>query len=83
MVAGPFLGDCGLEGWSGMYGRTATAGGRSVRSVCGDEGDSWDVKAGPKSPDREETHSLYRLIQRFLMFRLESCFKGNYITLVT
>lgn len=41
MVAGPFLGDWGLEGWSGTYGRTATAGGGSVRSVCGWEGEPW------------------------------------------
>lgn len=39
IVAGPFLGDCGLEPLSGIKGRTATARGGSDLSPGGKRGE--------------------------------------------
>lgn len=47
IVAGPFLGDCGLEPLSGMKGRTATARGGSGLSPGGKKGGfCWKVGLG-------------------------------------
>lgn len=47
MVAGPFLGDCGLEPLSGMNGLTATARGGSGLSPGGKKGGlGWKVGLG-------------------------------------
>lgn len=68
IVAGPFLGDWGLEGWSGTQGRTATAGGGSVRSVCGDSGAGWEVVAEPNNKDSKYTilNDKKKLLANFL-----------------
>lgn len=47
IVAGPFLGDCGLEPLSGIKGRTATARGGSDLSPGGKRGElGWKVGLG-------------------------------------
>lgn len=47
IVAGPFLGDCGLEPLSGIKGRTATARGGSDLSPGGKSGElGWKVGLG-------------------------------------